>query len=630
MDVLRRGAVPAHCLNRLHLRTSARRAGLATLAIAVGLLSGTPSAAQTWSAPTHQFAYKADVALLLTDGSVMVHVLQSGDWWRLSPDSAGSYVNGAWSQLSSMPTGYMPFAFSTAVLPDGRVIVEGGENNYPNENNTSKGAIYDPTTNGWTMVNPPIGWPGIGDGPSVVLANGTFMLGTCCNSQQSLFNASSLTWTATGSGKADLSNYEEGWTLLPNGKVLTIDIQSAPHAEIYDPATGAWSSAGSTPVPLVNTACNETGPSIVRPDGTMFAVGGQGYSAIYNPGTATWSAGPTLPTPLVVNDGAAAVLPSGNVLVIAGPYSAGGSCYLTPASFFEFNGTAFVPVPASPNASTNQSEELGLLVLPTGQVLLTDWSHSGVYIYTPAGSPQASWRPVITSVPATLFPGSSYSISGLQFNGLTQGSAYGDESQNATNYPLVRITNTASGHVFYARTHDHSTMAIATGSSAVSTQFNVPASAEIGPSTLTVVANGIPSVPVSVGVYVGDAATMTQGLRPVVNLNTGVTTFYRGYNSGLTGSYSPTSLTGGRSVSVFEDYGSCVGSSCPSTNARVDVTGFSTDPGAGWLASASANGVGKTGLSATYGYSAGRATWVWASTFGFSGSGTTPVSLTHE
>ena len=40
----------------------------------------------------------------------------------------------------------------------------------------------------------------------------------------------------------------------------------------------------------------------------------------------------------------------------------------------------------------------------------------------------------------------------------------GDELNAATNYPLVRITNMASGHVAYARTHDHSTMGVATGS----------------------------------------------------------------------------------------------------------------------------------------------------------------------
>jgi hypothetical protein len=32
---------------------------------------------------------------------------------------------------------------------------------------------------------------------------------------------------------------------------------------------------------------------------------------------------------------------------------------------------------------------------------------------------------------------------------------YGDDSQAAANYPLVRITNDRTGHVFYSRTHDH-------------------------------------------------------------------------------------------------------------------------------------------------------------------------------
>ena len=45
----------------------------------------------------------------------------------------------------------------------------------------------------------------------------------------------------------------------------------------------------------------------------------------------------------------------------------------------------------------------------------------------------------------------------------------------ATNYPLVRITNNSTHHVFYARTHDHSTMGVATGSATVSTNFDVPA-----------------------------------------------------------------------------------------------------------------------------------------------------------
>jgi hypothetical protein len=64
----------------------------------------------------------------------------------------------------------------------------------------------------------------------------------------------------------------------------------------------------------------------------------------------------------------------------------------------------------------------------------------------------------------------------------------------------VRIKNNATGHVFYARTHDHSTMGVRTGNATVSTNVDVPAGMETGASTLQVVANGIASAPFSVTV----------------------------------------------------------------------------------------------------------------------------------
>ena len=130
-----------------------------------------------------------------------------------------------------------------------------------------------------------------------------------------------------------------------------------------------------------------------------------------------------------------------------------------------------------------------LLVLPTGEVIV---SGSAVQIYTPSGQSSPS-APTITAFPQGVTRGNTYSISGTQFNGLSQAAGYGDENETATNYPLVRITNQASGHVFYARTHGHSTMAVATGSAIVSTNFDVPLGMETGVSTLEVVANGIPS-----------------------------------------------------------------------------------------------------------------------------------------
>ncbi len=57
------------------------------------------------------------------------------------------------------------------------------------------------------------------------------------------------------------------------------------------------------------------------------------------------------------------------------------------------------------------------------------------------------------------------------------------------NYPLVRITNRATGRVFYSRTHDHSSVAVA-HDGVVSTHFDVPRDQELGISSLVVVAKG--------------------------------------------------------------------------------------------------------------------------------------------
>ena len=170
-----------------------RMPGFAALVLlaAVGMASG-----QSWQPLTHQPRFPAGAALLLTDGTVMVHHEDANDgfseWYKLTPDINGSYVNGTWSQMASLASNYGPLFFASAVLPDGRLIVEGGEQNFANYVWTNMGAIYDPLTNVWTPINPPAGWGTIGDASGVVLTNGTFMLANCCTVQQALLNASTL------------------------------------------------------------------------------------------------------------------------------------------------------------------------------------------------------------------------------------------------------------------------------------------------------------------------------------------------------------------------------------------------------------------------------------------------------
>jgi hypothetical protein len=94
----------------------------------------------------------------------------------------------------------------------------------------------------------------------------------------------------------------------------------------------------------------------------------------------------------------------------------------------------------------------------------------------------------------------SYTLSGTQLNGVTNGSSYGDEAYSATNYPLVRLTNPSTGQVYYARTSNHSSMGVQTGAAIVSTHFVLGASVPAGDYDLQVVASGIPSDAVSVTV----------------------------------------------------------------------------------------------------------------------------------
>lgn len=137
-----------------------------------------------------------------------------------------------------------------------------------------------------------------------------------------------------------------------------------------------------------------------------------------------------------------------------------------------------------------------LTVLPNGQILV-----GGYEVYNSAGTYQTAWQPTISSSPSTVKRGNTYQISGTQFNGLSQaGGGMGDEIESSTNYPLIRITNTSTSHVFYAREHDPSTMGVATGATTVSTNFDVPSGMDTRASSLVVIANGIPSNPVSVTV----------------------------------------------------------------------------------------------------------------------------------
>ena len=442
---------------------------------------------------------------LMTDGSVLA---QSGYNWnnfyRLVPDSTGNYANGTWSQVGSLQTGYGPDAAAGDVLSTGIFVLTGGEYNTPGNGYdlqlTNLGATYDPTTQAWTPLGHPKSWGWIGDSPSTVAPDGKMYVGQKLTEDDAYVDPKTLTWKSVPhKGKSDF-NAEEGWTLLPDGTILTADVKNAPNSEIYNPKTHRWATAGTIPVDLHSPSpygcllygknlCyyppGEIGPSILRPDGTVFYTGsyssnyGAGHTAVYSTITKTWTKGPDFPNGDNAGDNFGVLEPSGNVII----FGSSGSLY-------EWNGSTFTVL----NGVQNDGSPL---LLPTGQILML--SNQAV-LYTPTGSPKASWAPTIKSSPSSITGGSTYEISGTQFGGMGQGVAFGDEYQNATNYPLVQITNTSSGKVVYARTHDISSMGVQTGSKTISASFDVPKGIGSGASTIEVITNGIASKPVSVNV----------------------------------------------------------------------------------------------------------------------------------
>jgi hypothetical protein len=339
-------------------------------------------------------------------------------------------------------------------------------------------------------------WDYIGDSSSLVLPDGRYLIGDKLYSTMAALDPKTMKWHALKSTGHRGFNSEETWTLLPDGTVLTENVKKGPGTQIYNPVTGVWSNAGNTPVILNGPPCcacddfggpkpycppGEIGPALLMPDGSVFATGampkGQNtaHTAVYRNGT--WTAGPDIPNHDDCGDTFASLLPNGNALMEA-----------LSGSLYEFNGSSIITTHL--NGAGNP-----MMVLPTGEILL-----GGSEVYRSTGSANPAWAPAITKSPSAITRGSTFKISGTQFNGLSQANSFGDELETFTNYPLVRITNTSTSHVFYARTHDHTSMGVATGSTIVSTHVDVPANMEAGPSTLVVVANGIASTPVNVTV----------------------------------------------------------------------------------------------------------------------------------
>jgi len=477
------------------------------LAIALAMLLAMASlaGAQTWAPLAHQPGRNLGAALQLRDGRIIVHEEQGGNstnWWVLTPDASGSYANGTWSSGGSMP--YSPWFFGSQVLLDGHtMVVEGGEYNFGQAVWTTLGArlTYSGNTFTWVANTAPSGWTTLGDAQSVLLANGNYMQANCCTKQNAIYTGPN-SWSPTGNVLA-VRNDESGWTLLPNGKVLAVDVQvnnncggSLKSSELYDPTSGTWSCGPQLNDQLWVQNDQELGAAILTYNNKVIQFGGNVIKTnVYDVASNTWAAGPTPPSRLDQADGPAALEPNGKVLAMLSPGLFQGGCQM-----LEYDPTAnTLATTANPANCPADSSFVGhLFVTPSGQILFTDFS-GRVELYTPAPGVATGATPTILASSTHLKSGSANNLLyGKQLNGLSEAVGYGDDYQGAVNFPLVRLKNTSTGNVYWALTHDESTHSIAPGT-IMYTKFDVP-SIPNGTYSLNVIAAGISSNTITVTV----------------------------------------------------------------------------------------------------------------------------------
>ena len=272
----------------------------------------------------------SSTATLLPDGQVLAAGGDSPDGtFAVSGAELYNPATGTWSVTGSMHQGRSSldgFGPSATLLPDGKVLVAGGED--ANFNPLSSAELYNPATGTWSrtgsMTTPRSGQS------ATLLTNGQVLMagGTGSSAAAELYNPATGKFTPTGSMiSADGTNVG---TLLPDGDVLVTG-RSAGYtqtfAELYHPATGQWSNASTgLPVCLYNQECRVYSTATLLGTGNVLVAGGlvglisnpqtSPGAMLYHPDTNTWTSTGSMTTG---REGqSATLLPGGQVLMAGG------------------------------------------------------------------------------------------------------------------------------------------------------------------------------------------------------------------------------------------------------------------------------------------------------------------------
>jgi hypothetical protein len=398
----------------------------------------------------------------------------------------------------------------------------GGEYSGPslNRNRTNTGEIYNPVTNKWSPIAP-FPEPRFGAGPMVLHPFGDVLAGAETEFTHFYYPPGNY-WFTSGSGddgylklRDDVST-EETWLLMPDGSVLSYDVnasitEGAATARRFSSSSFAWTDSGTLPFLLTPPAqASKLGPATVLPNGKVLQIGGNEITSIYTPppgsfGTGSWVTGPSLPAGMGADDAPGAMLPDGHFLFLADYYPSTSPTILFDYNYFNNTLTdlsATLPIDLYFDLYFSESNSCRMLVLPNGGMLLTTgWND--LWEYKPSGTPLNTWRPVISSI--SKLSAGRYSLSGSRLNGISEGACFGNEARMSSNYPIVRLDQVGSSR--YARTTNFSAGISRPGvNNFQSTQFEVPPGLPAGTYYVSVIANGIQSLSTPINISPGFVA----------------------------------------------------------------------------------------------------------------------------
>jgi N-acetylneuraminic acid mutarotase len=281
----------------------------------------------TWTNTSNLVTSRGDhTATLLSDGSVLVAGGNDGSGSLLTLKTAELYdpATDSWSSAGNLNTARS--GHTATLMPNGKVLVAGGERNGNGPLNSAE--LYDPATGTWSStgnlnISRARHTATLLPGGKVLVAGGFVnpATGQVTNSAE-LYDPATGTWSTTGNLNTGRAHHTATLLAGSGGKVLVAGgFSCAPpsqtcsalnSAELYDPATGTWSSTGN----LNSGRADGHTATLLLSGKVLVAAGAFDNSELYDPATGTWSNTATLNAARRFHT--ATLLLNGKVLVAGG------------------------------------------------------------------------------------------------------------------------------------------------------------------------------------------------------------------------------------------------------------------------------------------------------------------------